>query len=91
MGTFHQDKGDLHGITVVVDCPDRVYVGRCDVMTPHFILLHDADEHVDGAEGKSRNDYLKFAAEYGIWKKHDTLKIESSRITGVRKLGELTP
>ena len=35
MGTFHSDKGDLHGITVVVDLKDtRVFVGRCDTVVP---------------------------------------------------------
>ena len=34
MGTFHQGKGDLHGITVVVDTTGRcVFVGRCDTVS----------------------------------------------------------
>ena len=31
MGTFHNDKSELHGITVVVDTKGpKVFVGRCD-------------------------------------------------------------
>ena len=31
MGTFHHDKHELHGITVVVDTEGpKVFVGRCD-------------------------------------------------------------
>ena len=52
MGTFHQDRCPLHGITVVVDTagPD-VYVGRCDDEDDERVILLDADSHreADGA------------------------------------------
>jgi len=45
VGTFHDDKGELHGITVVVETTGpRVYVGRCDTQTPQGIILLDADD-----------------------------------------------
>jgi hypothetical protein len=41
MGTFHQNKGELHGITVVVDTTGpEIVVGRCDDMDERGIFLH---------------------------------------------------
>ena len=90
MGTFHNDKGELHGITVVVETSGpRVYVGRCDEETQAGIVLLDADHHDDGADGKSTRDYLRFAARYGIFKKHDKIAVPRSEITKVTRLGDL--
>ena len=90
MGTFHNDKGELHGITVVVETTGRrVYVGRCDEERPEGIVLLDADHHDDGADGKSTGDYLKFAARYGIFKKHDRLVVPRAQIRRVTPLGKL--
>lgn len=91
MGTFHSDKGELHGITVVVRTTgERVYVGRCDTQTPEGIVLLDADHHDDGEDGKSNDEYLKFAAKYGVFKKHDHIVVPTAEIADVRRLGELT-
>lgn len=90
MGTFHNDKGPLHGITVVVETTGpRVYVGRCDEETREGILLLDADHHDDGADGKSTSDYLRFAARYGIFKKHDRVTVPRAEILKVTPLGKL--
>ncbi len=90
MGTFHSDKGELHGITVVVQTTGaRVYVGRCDTQTPDGIVLLDADHHDEGEAGKTNEQYLSFAAKYGVFKKHDHLVVPAAEITNVQRLGEL--
>jgi hypothetical protein len=90
MGTFHQDKGELHGITVVVDTVgDEIYVGRCDVMTEEHILLHDVDVHREGDGGRSKEEYVERAAQMGTWKKFDQLEIPAEAIASVRRLGDL--
>jgi len=90
LGTFHSDKGELHGITVVVETNGpRVYVGRCDEETGAGILLLDADHHDDGADGKSTDEYLGFAARYGIFKKHDRVLVPRAEIRKVTRLGDL--
>ncbi len=39
MGTFHQGKSDLHGITVVVETRGpELYVGRCDDVTERGVI-----------------------------------------------------
>ena len=41
MGTFHDDMGELHGITVVVDTNgSMVYIGRCHEMDDERILQY---------------------------------------------------
>ena len=90
MGTFHQNKSELHGITVVVDTPGpEIYVGRCDDMDARGIHLLDADVHEDGDGGRSKAEYVERAAQFGVWKKFDRLTIPSDRVASVRRLGEV--
>ena len=91
MGTFHNGKGELHGITVVVDTAgDRVYIGRCWEMDDQRIILVDVDEHEDGSEGRSKEDYIQRAAKVGIWKKHDRVVVPRSIVASVVPLGEVS-
>ncbi len=91
MGTFHQGKSELHGITVVVDTTgERVFIGRCDDENDTEVILLDADHHDDGSDGKSKDDYIQAAAKFGIWKKHDRLVIPRGEVSSIRRLGELT-
>ena len=90
MGTFHQDKGELHGITVVVDTTGpKVYVGRCEVELPDRVVLNDADVHEDGAGGKTKADFIRFAAQFGFWKKFDHVAVPRTEIASVKRLGEV--
>ena len=90
MGTFHQGKSELHGITVVVDTTGpEVFIGRCDDETGEGIILQDVDVHRDGEGGRSKEEYVKRAAMLGVWKKHDRLFIPGDRIASVRRLGEV--
>ena len=71
MGTFHQHKGELHGITVVVDTTGpEIVIGRCDDEDDRGIFLHEADVHVDGEGGRSKEAYVQRVAMVGVWKKH---------------------
>ena len=90
MGTFHHDKSELHGITVVVDTDGpEIYVGRCDDMDDHKVILLDVDVHRDGQDGRSKDDYVQRAAQFGVWKKHDHLVIDRQHVTSVRRLGDV--
>lgn len=90
MGTFHDDRHELHGITVVVDTAGpEVYVGRCDDMDERSVILLDADVHRDGDDGRSKAEYLDRAAQLGVWKKFERLTIPLEGVTSVRPLGEL--
>jgi hypothetical protein len=90
MGTFHQGKSELHGITVVVDTAGpEIYVGRCDDEDERGIILHDADVHVDGTDGRSKEQYLKRAAQVGVFARHPHLFVPRAAIASIRRLGEL--
>lgn len=90
MGTFHQGKSELHGITVAVDTEGpEVWVGRCDDMDDETVILLDADVHRDGDDGRSKQDWLEQAARFGVWKKHDRVVLPRRRVVSVRRLGEL--
>lgn len=89
MGTFHDDKGELHGITVCAQAGDTVYVGRCDVMDAERLVLHDADVHVEGQDGRTNREYLQRAARFGVWKKHDHLVVPIAGLGPVTPLGDL--
>jgi hypothetical protein len=89
MGTFHQGKSELHGITVVVDTTGpEIFVGRCDDMDDRGILLNDVDMHRDGEGGRSKEEYVRRAAQLGVWKKYDRLAIPGDKIVSVRRLAE---
>lgn len=90
MGTFHDGLGDLHGITVVVDTSGpRVYVGRCHEADERKVILHDVDVFEATAEA-TKEDYLRKAAAYGVWKKHDKLVIPGAEVASIRRLAELS-
>jgi hypothetical protein len=88
MGTFHSDKGELHGMTVVVDTNGPVvYVGRCDTETEDGIALLDVDQHEAGEISKEA--YLAKAQKFGVFAKHRTLFVPRTKIASIRKLGEV--
>jgi len=89
MGTFHDDKGDLHGITVVAEAGDTVYVGRCDTIDERGVVLLDCDRHDEGEDGRTNADWLGRAARFGVWKKHDRLVLPRTEVTAVTPLGDL--
>ena len=90
MGTFHQNKSELHGITVVVDTDGpEIFVGRCDDMDDEKVILLDVDVHRDGDGGRTKDEYVQSAAKLGVWKKHDHLVVDRARVTSVRRLGDV--
>ncbi|HLX61843.1 MAG TPA: iron-sulfur cluster assembly accessory protein [Planctomycetota bacterium] len=90
MGTFHDNKSALHGITVVVDTRGpKVYVGRCDDEDAEKVILVDADSHDDGANGKSKADYVKRAAKFGVWKRFDHIVIPRDEVVSISRLGDV--
>jgi iron-sulfur cluster assembly protein len=90
MGTFHDDKSPLHGITVVVDTKGpKVFVGRCEDEDTEKVILVDADAHEDGQNGKSKADYVKRAAKFGVWKKFDHIVIPRGDVQSITRLGDV--
>ena len=90
MGTFHDNLGELHGITVVVDTHGpEVYVGRCHEHNDQKIIMHDVDVHRDGDKGVSKQAYIEQAAKWGVFKKFDHYIVPGDQIASVTRLGDL--
>jgi hypothetical protein len=92
MGPFRKDKGELHGVTVVVDTKGpKVFIGRCWEEDAEKIVLLDADEFEDGNNGRSKQEYIHEAAKIGVWKKHDRIIVPRVVVASVTRLGEIAP
>jgi hypothetical protein len=90
MATFHDDRGELHGITVVLETTGpRVYVGRCDVETDEAVHLVGVDVHEDGTNGRSNEDFIADAARFGHWERVPQVTVPRGEIRRLRRLGEI--
>ncbi|MGA1202459.1 MAG: hypothetical protein ACYTGJ_05000 [Planctomycetota bacterium] len=90
MGTFHDDLGELHGITIVLDTVDtRTIIGRCHEENDVHVVLHDADIHDSASDDAPVEEYLSRAVKFGHWARHSTLVIPREQVTTIRRLGEL--
>jgi|GEM_PF-573893 len=90
MGTFHDDKSELHGITVVVETEgSELFVGRCDDEDGERVILLDADRFSPESDDGTAEEYLEKASRFGVWKKFDRLVIPRGRVLSIRRLGEL--
>jgi len=90
VGTFHDDHGDLHGITVVVETStDLLYVGRCHEENDNRVVLHDADLHEKTPGGPTREEYLDKAMRFGVWAKMPTVVIPRPEVIRLCRLVDL--
>lgn len=90
MGTFHHDKGELHGITVVVrTLPGRTWVGRCDTIDASGVHLLDADVHEPAPAAPGIEAWLQGAVAYGVWPRHRRVLVPAAEVSGVERLGAL--
>ncbi len=85
MGTFHDTKDPLHGITVVAHMGDTVHVGRCHERTQNTIVLLDVDTHTQdesgqGPDGRTNAEYLERVAKFGVWIKNERLILPASQV-----------
>lgn len=92
MGTFHQHRGELHGITVVVETTDgRLAVGRCNTADDVAVALWDADLAPADDPPGTRSKWLERAAQFGIWARHPTIVIPRADVVSLRRLTEVGP
>ena len=77
-----------HGINLVIETKDKVYIGRFDSTNGFTALLHDCDVHAV-ADGEDPEPYIRETAKYGVDVKHRDLEIEVMGIERVRLLGEI--
>jgi hypothetical protein len=86
----HADKGELHGITIVVDTTGpKIYVGRCWEETEAGVVLLDADAHEEGADGLSKEQFVQRTAKVGQWARIKQIDVPRAEVASIRRLGEV--
>lgn len=77
-------------MTLVVDTAgEEIFLGRCDDIDEREVVLLDVDVHREGDEGRSKQEYVERAAQFGFWKRYDRVVIPNDRVVSVRRLGDL--
>ena len=91
MRTFaaHEAKHALHGITVVVETEDEIWIGRCDDVVAAGVMLKDADVHRASESERPRGEWLERAKLYGVHPRHRVATVPSARVLSVRRLVDL--
>lgn len=89
MGTFHQNKHELHGLTVLIEtAAGEIWVGRCDDIVGGEVLLRDADVLPGDAEAPARDEWLSRARRFGVWPKHRRIALDEGSVRSLRLLSE---
>jgi hypothetical protein len=90
VGTFHDDMGELHGRTVVVETTGpTVLVGQVhEERDGRLILLH-ADRHEGGPDAPTREEFVASAVRLGHWPRHGRVVVPSDEIASIRFLSEI--
>jgi iron-sulfur cluster assembly protein len=93
MGTFHDTKDPLHGITVAAHMGDTVHVGRCHERNDSTVVLLDVDSHSQddsgqGPDGRTNAEYLERVAKFGVWVKNERLILPASEVEKMIPLSE---
>ena len=90
MGTFHDNLGELHGITVEVETSGgAVHVGRCHEANDQHVLLLDVATHRENEDGLTNADWLKRAAKWGVFGGEKVMKLPREQVTNITRLGDV--
>ena len=84
---FHQDRHELHGITVVLETHDsKVYVGRFDSQDERGVHMHDVGVFDAAAGGTSKTDFLRRCDKFGIMPQHKDLLVPTTEVSAIERL-----
>lgn len=87
MQSRHETKGELHGVTVVVDTVGvELFIGRFYEERANGIVLLDVALHNDDRSDVSKEKYVQSAARYGQWKEFDQVVVPSEKVRSVSRL-----
>jgi len=90
VGTFHSDKGELHGISVLVTTVGtETWVGRCDTALGDHVVLLGADRHDSAHDDATAEEWTRRAAMVGFFPRHDRVVLPKSQVKEIRPLAEL--
>ncbi len=90
MGTFHDDMGELHGITVVVSQQDGcTWIGRCHSEDAVEVILHDAEQHDPSESDQTTEEWLERAKKFGHWPRVSTVRVPRPIVSRLTRLAEI--
>ena len=93
MGTFHDGRGEFHGITIVVDTNGpAAYVGRCNTVTEEGVFFFDADVfegETSAPATPEKEAWMRRAAQVGYWKSVEGLFVPAADVASIRRLAEI--
>ena len=88
MGTFHDDKSPLHGITLVVETvAGEAVIGRCEDEDEREVILLDADVHRSDHD-MDRAEYLERADRFGFWPRHPRIVVPRHEVERLYPLAQ---
>lgn len=77
-----------HGINLVIETDDTVYIGRFDQSNGFQALLHDCAIHKVAA-GEDPEPFVRTAARYGFAVDRRDVRVDVGAIRRVRVLGDV--
>ena len=84
---FHQDRHELHGITVVLETHGpRTYVGRFDSQDERGVHMHDVGVYDASGGGATKAEFLRRCDKFGIRPEHRDLVVPSAEVARIERL-----
>jgi hypothetical protein len=80
----------MHGINLVVETDEVVYIGRFDNSNGFQVLMHDCAIHPI-APGEDTEAFVKQTARYGVAVDRRDVVVDALKVRRVRRLGEIDP
>lgn len=77
-----------HGINLVVETDQIVYIGRFDSSNGFEVLMHDCCIHTI-AEGEDTEVFVRQTAKFGIPVDQKDIKFDAHAVKRVRALGDI--
>lgn len=78
-----------HGINLVVETADTVYIGRFDSTNGFQVLMHDCCVHAV-REGEDVEAFVRQTAKYGVAVDQRDVVFDAQQVRRVRRLGDVS-
>ena len=78
-----------HGINLVIETPDKIYIGRFDNSNGFQVLMHDCAIH-SVSDDAATEEFVRNTAKYGVEVHERDVVFDAVGITRVRVLGDVS-
>ena len=77
-----------HGINLVIETADKVYIGRFDNSNGFQVLMHDCAIHTVSSDEEAV-EFVRNTAKYGVAVDQRDVVFDASAVRRVRALGDI--